>query len=202
LILSDAEIRAALRSGQIVISPPPAAENFTTSAVDLTLGREFKRWKKPPAGISVSIDPAEPSFSFQNVASQYLEPAVLEADGSVILVPREFVLGLTHETLNLPITSRFAARVEGRSSLARLGLGIHVTAPTIHAGFRGNVTLEITNHGTYPIRLRPGLRVCQLIFELVFGTPSADMVGVFQDQQTVVGAGLGSKPKAKPSTKK
>jgi dCTP deaminase len=79
--------------------------------------------------------------------------------------------------------------VEGKSSLARIGLGVHVTAPTIHAGFEGLITLEIKNHGTAAIRLRPGMPICQLIFESVFGTPSVVLEGIFQNQQSVSGRG-------------
>jgi hypothetical protein len=68
------------------------------------------------------------------------------------------------------VHSRLAARVEGKSSLARLGLGIHVTAPTIHSGFAYPIRLEILNHGHAPIRLRSGMKICQLIFEATLGT--------------------------------
>jgi len=64
---------------------------------------------------------------------------------------------------------------------------VHITAPTIHAGFKGNIALEIKNHGVLPIRLRPGMLICQLIFEQVFGTPSRTMAGIFQDQGSVTG---------------
>src|SRR5207244_1399540 len=139
-----------------------------TSALDLTLGDgEFKRWKSPSdPGISVTVDPSQPGF-FRDLAEQFLEEVTREQDGSVIIQPRELVLALTRERVELPEKSRLAARVEGRSSLARLGLGVHVTAPTIHSGFKGKITLEITNHGPFPIKLRPGLHVCQLIFEQV-----------------------------------
>jgi dCTP deaminase len=105
----------------------------------------------------------------------------------VLIRPGEFVLALTRERVELPRQSRLAARVEGRSSLARLGLAVHLTAPTIHAGFRGYITLEITNQGPIPIKLRPGLAICQLILEHVFGTPAAEMTGAFQDQTSVEG---------------
>jgi dCTP deaminase len=61
--------------------------------------------------------------------------------------------------------------VEGKSSLARLGLGVHITAPTIHSGFGNSIRLEIINHGAVPIRLRAGMRICQIVFELTLGTP-------------------------------
>jgi dCTP deaminase len=187
MILCDTEIRAALNHRQVIIDPEPPLEHITTSAVDLMLGSEFTRWKPPRRkGAAFSIDPSAPDF-YPEFASEYQERIPLESDGSVVIKPRDFVLALTRERIELPGSSRLAARVEGRSSLARLGLGIHVTAPTIHAGFRGRITLEITNQGPLPIRLRPEMRICQLILEQVFGTPSMDMTGVFQDQTSVAG---------------
>lgn len=192
MVLCDSEIRAALSHGAIVIDPAPQPDAYTTTAVDLTLGSEFFRWDCPSAdGEDYSINPAHPGFNYANISERYLKPAQTEANSSYVLKPRQFVLGLTRERIELPIHSHLAARVEGRSTLARLGIGIHVTAPTIHAGFRGRITLEITNQGEIPIRLVPGLRICQLVFEMVYGTPSADMQGMFQDQTTVTG-GAGS----------
>ncbi len=187
MILCDTEIVAVLRTKQLVIEPTPRLEHVTTSAIDLTLGNEFKRWKQTPAGAALQIDPAAAGFSFKQVGDQYLENAPMENDGSVLMQPKTFLLGITAEKVHLPNSSRIAARVEGRSTLARLGIGVHVTAPTIHAGFRGHITLEFTNHGILPVKLRPGLRVCQLIVELLNGTPSADLSTAFQNQMSVVG---------------
>jgi dCTP deaminase len=75
-----------------------------------------------------------------------------------------------------------AARVEGKSSLARLGLGVHITAPTIHAGFDGQIRLELVNHGHFPITIKSGMRVCQLIFEQTLGTPERGYKGQFSGQ--------------------
>src|SRR5262249_40241594 len=77
---------------------------------------------------------------------------------------------------------RLAARVEGKSSLARLGLVIHMTAPTIHADFEGRIRLEMMNHGAVPIRLWPGMRICQLIFETTLGTAERGYRGQFAGQ--------------------
>jgi dCTP deaminase len=188
MILSDSEIRAALLHRQLIIDPRPVEEHITTSSVDLTLGsKEFKRWKAPPSpAISIIVDPSQKG-SLADLAAQFLEDIPLESDGSVLIRPQEFLLALTHERVELPEESRLAARVEGRSSLARLGLGVHVTAPTIHSGFNGQITLEITNHGVFPIKLRPGMRICQLILEMLFGTPASAMTGSFQDQSSVTG---------------
>ncbi len=188
MILCDSEIRAALNNGQLVITPRPPGEHISTSAVDLMLGEEFKRWKKPKTGFQTFVDPAQPDFRFED-AAEHLEDITPSEDGAVIIHPRNFILAITRERVEFPITSRLAARVEGRSTLARLGLGVHVTAPTIHAGFKGQITLELTNQADLPIKLTPGMRICQLVVEMAFGTPSREMTGIFQDQSTVLGKG-------------
>lgn len=187
MILCDTEIRAALDSGQLVIDPRPPDANIQPSAVDLLLGAGFSRWKVPEGpGFNYDVDPSAEQF-YTHFARQYQEIIPPDADGSVVLKPGGFILALTRERVSFPPASRLAARVEGRSSLARIGMGVHLTAPTIHATFRGRITLEITNQGPIPIRLRPGLKICQLIIEMVFGTPSAEMVSAFQDQDHVGG---------------
>jgi dCTP deaminase len=187
MVLSDNEIRTALANGDIIIDPPPA-QITTTTALDLTLGDEIKRWK-PIAGTGLNrvVDPSADEFDFDELAALQTEDVPRESDGSIVLEPGQFVLGITHERIELPTRARIAARVEGRSTLARLGIGIHLTAPTIHSGFRGKITLEITNQGTLPVKLKPGLRICQLIFEQVFGTPASEMKGPFQDQVSIRG---------------
>ena len=188
MILCDTEIRAALASKQIIIEPPPLPGHFSTSALDLTLGRGFRCWKKEPAvpGVTITIDPSAPEF-YPPFAEEYQQPVPVDADGAAIIGPGDLLLVLTEQRIELPHESRIAARVEGKSSLARLGLVVHLTAPTIHSGFRGRVTLEIANLGPHRIRLAPGLQVCQLVFEQVFGTPSQAMRGMFQDQDSTAG---------------
>lgn len=100
-----------------------------------------------------------------------------------------FVLGNTCERVALPIIpgrQSLAARIEGKSSFARCGLLVHFTAPTVHAGFDGTLTLEMTNLGVAPIALFPGMAICQLILERVLGEPWA-RPGQFQGQTTPPG---------------
>jgi dCTP deaminase len=187
MILCDTEIRAALASGQIVIDPPPLPEHYGTSSLELTLGSGIVRWKQLSLpGVTVTIDPSAPDF-YPPFAEQYQELAPVDNNGAAVIRPGELLLALTEQRIELPHQSRIAARVEGRSSLARLGLGVHLTAPTIHSGFMGRITLEMTNQGSLPVRLCPGLVICQLVFEMVFGTPSQAMKGIFQDQTSVAG---------------
>jgi len=125
-----------------------------------------------------------------------------EPDGSIILRPRDFILAVTAERVNFPREHRLAARVEGRSSLARLGVGVHVTAPTIHSGFRGQIALEITNQGRLPVKLRPGQRACQLIVERLSDTPSDEAVGSFVEQTSATGRGAVSADKERRARSK
>ena len=102
--------------------------------------------------------------------------------------PDKFVLGITREYVELPRRSKIAARVEGRSTLARLGLVVHLTAPTIHAGFSGNIVLEMYNLGKFKLILRPGrLAICQLIFERLGQAPTGAINTGFQNQSGVSG---------------
>lgn len=106
-------------------------------------------------------------------------------DQPFVLRPNRLVLGRTLEYIELPIAvsgQALAARVEGKSSYARCGLMVHLTAPTIHAGFAGTITLELFNLGPCNISLYPGAPICQLIFETVLGTPVRND-SQFQGQQ-------------------
>jgi dCTP deaminase len=95
---------------------------------------------------------------------------------------RSLLLAWTRETVILPYTSRIAARVEEKSGLARLGMMVHMTAPTIHAGFTGQIQLEMFNLGPYDIILDAGMAICQVIFEVTFGTPAKGYAGQFAGQ--------------------
>jgi dCTP deaminase len=193
LILSDIEIQIALKEKKILIIPAPTADQFTTSALDLILGEEIKEFttaedlqRTEPAGVNRALDIDLSTIDLLTFVDRYCRPARREADGSYLLQPEQFVLGITREFIELPKISKIAARVEGRSTLARLGLAIHLTAPTIHAGFRGHIALEMKNFGKYPLRLRPGqLAVCQLIFERLGRRPSGPIRTRYQDQKTL-----------------
>ena len=194
MILSDREIRAGIRRGVLRIAPEPPPEAWSSTAVDLRLSPVLRRWKvSSVGGIAMEFRPADVDFDFLALSEQYTERVEIQADG-YLLQPHSFILGWTVETIWLPHYSRVAARVEGKSSLARLGLGVHVTAPTIHAGFgyKGDqpehpgtpLQLEIWHVGPLPIRLVPNMPICQLIFEEVHGTPEKGYSGMFASQTT------------------
>jgi len=193
VILSDREIRAALERGALRITPDPRADAslWSSTAVDLRLGEPFSTWVFPAKDAPLRFSPGSPDYDLPALIAQFLRP-VMRTDEGYLIEPGRFYLGWTLERIQLPHRSRLAARVEGKSSLARLGLGVHVTAPTIHAGFgatdldpgfAGNpIQLEIWNTGPLPVVLRPGLSICQLIFEWVDGTPEQGYRGQFTVQ--------------------
>lgn len=151
MILSDRDIKSYFKSGKIVIRPEPTDEQMQSAWVDLTLGSEFKTFKR--IGVPM-IDPKNPQ--------DYTENVKIEHDKPFILHPGEFVLGSVNEYIELP--DDLAGAVDGRSSLGRLGVLVHLTSTFVDPGFAGKLTLEITNIGTMPVALYPGMRVCKLVF--------------------------------------
>ena len=181
MILTDREIKLAIQKGLIVIDPAPDEKAFSSTAVDLTLDEFVTEFKDGQGGIEQVIDPSHRDFQPERTLAHISSQITIPADG-YLLKPQTLVLAWTREYVNLVPHHRVAARVEGKSSLARLGLGIHVTAPTIHAGFDGHIRLEMMNHGKLPIRLRTKMRICQLIFEQTLGTPEKGYQGQFSGQ--------------------
>lgn len=156
MILSDRDIKKALADNRIIVRPKPnLKEQLGSSSLDLRLSpifRVFKHGKEP------YVDPFDPETTkgtTEEITITKREPYAIH--------PNEFVLASTLEWVEW--SDDLAARVEGRSSLGRLGLVIHSTAGHIDAGWRGNITLELRNIGMVPILLYPTMRICQLIFE-------------------------------------
>lgn len=171
-ILSDTDIKKYLEEGLILIDPLEDPERqIQPSSVDLRIGSEFKGFRiirKP------CIDPKDKSD-----IESYMESFHIEGNESFIIHPGEFALATTYETVRLP--ANLVARVEGRSSMGRLGITMHVTAGYIDPGFHGKITLEISNIGKMPVALYPGQRVCQIVFETMtspsekpYGHPDRD----------------------------
>ena len=181
MVLTDREIEAAIQNGRIVIDPVPGPDMFSSTSLDLTLLSSARHWKKVTPGVKQEICPADNEFSYSEVASEHT--LSVEIGDGFALGPDGFLLAWTAETVNLPVASGIAARVEGKSSLSRLGVGVHLTAPIIHSGFSGPIQLELCNHGPLTIQLKAGMRVCQLVFEQTFGTPEKGYKGQFQNQK-------------------
>jgi dCTP deaminase len=150
-VLSDATIRELIETGRIVIDPWDPAM-VQPASVDIRLGDSFRVFHNHRIK---SIDLAAPPRDL----TEHVE---IPGDGQFVIHPGEFVLGRTHELVELP--DDVVARIEGKSSIGRLGLVVHATAGFVDPGFRGTLTLEITNFNSVPIVLSPGLPICQLSF--------------------------------------
>lgn len=170
MILSDRDIKRMLKTGHIKLDPKPDLETQLGSAsLDLRLSTKFKVFKPSstpyidPRDSSTFDDLTESADVSQNKSAQPLLPHMPKGPRAFIIHPGAFVLGLTKEHVELP--ADIAARIDGRSSLGRLGIVIHSTAGHIDPGWAGQLTLEMTNIGTVPVLLYPDMRICQLVFE-------------------------------------
>jgi dCTP deaminase len=175
VILTDREIQVAIDSGQIEITPKPDAGAYSSTSLDLTLSDPAEIWNSLPG------QPIRPGARLQ-LRSAHNSEGKINSLHNYTLMPHDFVLAWTIETVHVPVRSRFAARVEGKSGLARLGLVVHLTAPTSHAGYKGQVQLEMINFGPNEIILDVGMPICQLIFEMTLGTPMKGYSGQFLGQ--------------------
>ncbi len=151
MLLSDRDILAEIDAGRVALDPYDASM-LQPSSIDVRLDkffRVFDNHKYP------HIDPAQDQ-------SDLTREVEVSGDDAFILHPGEFVLGSTYEYVTLP--DDVAARLEGKSSLGRLGLMTHSTAGFIDPGFQGHITLELANVATLPIKLYPGMKIGQLCF--------------------------------------
>jgi dCTP deaminase len=155
MVLSDVDIRRYLEQGKIRVSPELPPEQFGSCSIDLRLGSEFSIFEHSRHPY---IDVREKS------AIQDLMRTVMVKPGEAfILQPREFALAITEERLELD--DDVLGRLEGRSSLGRIGIIVHGTAGLFDPGWRGKATLELSNLGIMPVALYPGMRICSFTFE-------------------------------------
>jgi dCTP deaminase len=156
MILSDRDIKKALRAKKIIVKPKPDLnEQLGSSSLDLRLGYHFRVFKHRRLPFVDPFDSETTTDMTEEIKISKKEPYVIQ--------PGEFVLASILEWVELP--DDISARIDGRSSLGRLGLVIHSTAGHIDAGFKGSITMEMTNIGMMPILLYPKMRICQLVFE-------------------------------------
>lgn len=155
MVLSDRDIKKVLNDGRVKIKPFPDFKNQLGScSVDLRLGKAFRVFDHSKFAF---IDP------FSKDSSDFTKEIFIESDDPFIIQPSDFVLAATIEEVEIP--DDLIGRLEGRSSIGRLGVIIHSTASTIDAGFKGHITLELANMGKMPVALYPGMRICSLSFE-------------------------------------
>ncbi|WP_423999919.1 dCTP deaminase [Haloarcula salina] len=155
MILSDADILRRLEEGDLVVEPLDDPDiQIQPASVDLRLGREFLEFQH------ANIPCIHPNS--EDEVADYVDETIVEEDGEFILHPGDFVLGTTHERVAIP--DDLIAHVEGRSSLGRLAIVVHATAGLCDPGYEGQITLELSNLGTAPVALTPGMRISQLTF--------------------------------------
>jgi len=158
MILSDRDIRRYLDSGKIRITPAPVLEEQLGScSIDMHLGDTFKIFNHSKYPY---IDPRNP-----NVSKELMKDIVVSAGEAFIMRPGEFCLATTVE--NLEIANDLLGRLEGRSSLGRIGIIVHSTAARFDPGWNGKPVMELGNIGVMPVALYPGMRICSFTFEEV-----------------------------------
>jgi dCTP deaminase len=155
MVLSDVDIRRYLASGKIRIAPELPPEQFGSCSVDFRLGNEFSVFEHSRHAF---IDVRE-----RGAIQDIMRSIHVENGQPFILQPREFALAITEETLELD--DDVLGRLEGRSSLGRIGIIVHGTAGLFDPGWRGKATLELSNLGIMPVALYPGMRICSFTFE-------------------------------------
>lgn len=152
MILSDTQLIEAIQTGWLSFDPPvDIPVQVQPASIDLRLGDTFRVYNYAQHHL---IDPT------QDVDLDSISELVNQQGNRFILHPGAFVLGSTLEYVRIPID--LVGRLEGRSSIGRIGVVVHSTAGFIDCGFHGHITLEISNIGKIPVALHPGMRVCQL----------------------------------------
>lgn len=159
MILSDRDILARLRQGDLVVDPLDDPDvQVQPASIDLRLGDEFLVFRHPHIPF---IDTRGANVE------DYTEKIVIAPGSAFMLHPGEFVLGTTYERVRVP--HDLVAKVEGRSSLGRLAVVVHATAGFVDPGFDGHITLELSNLGRVPVALHPRMRVSQIALHRMSG---------------------------------
>lgn len=163
--LCDRDIIAALDNGRIDIQPRPGDEKVSGVSIDLHLGSRFRVFSSHNTPyIDLSGTREQVNQAVERVMGDEVH---LESEQTFVLHPGELALGVTLESISLP--DDLVGWLDGRSSLARLGLMVHVTAHRIDPGWHGNIVLEFFNSGKLPLALRPGMSIGAMSFETLTG---------------------------------
>ena len=159
--LSDGDIEQRLQDGNINITPAPGEDAIAGISVDLRLDHRFRVFSNNSVThLDLSGDRDQLERDIDRIMSKEIEIA---ADDALFIHPGELILGATLESVSIP--DDLVGWLDGRSSLARLGLMVHVTAGRIDPGWEGQIVLEFYNNGKLPLALRPGMVICAMSFE-------------------------------------
>ncbi|MEO5340050.1 MAG: dCTP deaminase [Magnetococcus sp. MYC-9] len=159
--LSDVDLLQRIKSGEIEIEPVPGEEAFGSFSVDVRLGHVFQTFQ-PCQTPFLDLSASTGSYT---VSEQIMKTTTLDDGALFFLHPGEFALGMTMERIRLP--KHIVGWLDGRSSLARVGLMVHITAHSVDPGWNGNITFEFFNAGRLPLALKPGMRIGAISFELL-----------------------------------
>ncbi|MGV7961581.1 dCTP deaminase [Photorhabdus tasmaniensis] len=163
--LCDRDIIKWLDEGKLVISPRPSIERINGATADVRLGNQFRVFRGHTAAY---IDLSGPKDEVGAALDRVMSDEIILPDGEVFFLhPGELALAVTLESVTLP--DDLVGWLDGRSSLARLGLMVHVTAHRIDPGWHGQIVLEFYNSGKLPLALRPGMVIGALSFEPLSG---------------------------------
>jgi dCTP deaminase len=209
MFLSDRDLEFALKTGQLIVVPPPA--EFDTTCIDLHLDKveQAKVWDVS-AFLRTQQESGNPSYlgvgqyNWKVFAEKYTQSLREDSQQSVyrdgrrvIIKPHGFFLWQTLEVVGTPeVDPRLICFLDGRSSIARTGLLVHMTAPTIHAGWWGQITLEIANLGPFDIALSENDSIAQIVVAAISSPPKKrkNARGINQGQANVLGQGNPSPP--------
>ncbi len=170
MVLSDIDIKNYIHQGKIKISPELPPQQFGSCSVDFRLGSEFSVFEHSRHAFIDLRDKTAIQDLMRTISVPPGEPFIMQ--------PGEFALAITEETLELD--DDVLGRLEGRSSLGRIGIIVHGTAGLFDPGWAGKATLELSNLGRMPVALYPGMRICSFTFEQLscrVAVPYRDKVG-------------------------
>ncbi|WP_419813561.1 dCTP deaminase [Bacterioplanoides sp.] len=186
--LSDGDIEKRLQQGSIRISPQPQEDAIAGISVDLRLDHRFRVFNNNSVThLDLSGDRNQLERDIDRIMSKEIEIA---EDDALFIHPGELILGATMESVCIP--NDLVGWLDGRSSLARLGLMVHVTAGRIDPGWEGQIVLEFYNNGKLPLALRPGMVICAMSFETLSSPANKPYNkrenAKYRDQQGAVGS--------------
>ena len=177
MLLSDGELQLAIARGELAITPaiPDDSEQIKAASIDLRLGEAIWTQKEPDDSESGDGTISDISGAgFAHYMENYTERTNIANTGGFLLKPGDFIITETLERVRL--SRLLSARVEGRSRLARMGIGVHITAPKIDPGFNNHITFELFHMGRRPIFLQYGTAICTLLVERL-GLPAGNPYG-------------------------
>jgi dCTP deaminase len=174
MLLSDGEILLARNNGELTIDPFPPSSSIQPASIDLRLDALIRVQKPGTAGMT--LDPIE--LDVNSYIKNHTDEVNIASANGYTLKPGLFIIGKTVETVGLG--NRLSGRVEGKSRLARLGVGVHITAPKIDPGFYNQITLEIFHLGNTDVKISNGMTICTLLVERLGHPAGEGYHGMFQ----------------------